>query len=118
MGLYTPEPDTRDEEASLRCPRCAAALLPLSSRDRFLFLCEKGHEIDGELLLAQGSLSVLSGLEEVLRAWERRLESLEATAAEARSRGHHDAADIFKRQRDLAAARVDSLRAALHKTRA
>jgi hypothetical protein len=116
--MFIRDPDTSrdaDEGASLRCPSCAGALTPLSGRGGLVFLCDKGHEVAGEELVAEHSFSVLSNLEEMLHAWELRLRNLESTAAEAGRRGHIEVVEIFQRQMDVARARVDSLREALGK---
>lgn len=108
-------PRDAEDVSSLRCPSCGSALTPLSGRGGLVFLCEAGHEVAGEELVAERSLSVLSNLEEMLQAWELRLRNLEATAAEAGRRGHVEVVEIFQRQMEAARARVDRLREALGK---
>ena len=118
MGTFVGDPrDTQQDGSALHCPRCSRRLSPMSGSDILRFICDLGHEVEGEELLSSHSLSVLAEVEELLHAWERRLAQLESTANAARRRGHVDVAAIFQRQIDAARARVRSIRAAMAKAR-
>lgn len=118
MGMFIRDresPLDAEDVSPLHCPSCGSPLTPLSGRGGLVFLCEDGHEVAGEELIAEHSLSVLSHLEEMLHAWELRLRNLESTALEAGRRGHVEVVEIFQRQMEAARARVDRLREALGK---
>jgi hypothetical protein len=101
---------TTSIHAGLICPLCGRSLLPVPIGETVTFHCKNGHQLPLRDLLSAQSQNFRHGVENLVLEWERQLDSLQATAADARQNGFIEVAEIFYRQTKSLAARIEHLR--------
>src|SRR2546425_53655 len=111
MGrMADPEPKGQTQfHEGLICPMCGRSLVSVPNANEILFYCKTGHQISLADLLHNQTESLRHGLRTLLRDWEKDLETLYATASDARRNGYFDVAVIFLRQTQSLASRIELL---------